>query len=70
MDKRYKLIPKETIGRALKDLDHLGPGLTSNASEHPAQTTSEFKLHNIGALIFGIGFWGPLYCTYNKDPPK
>ena len=26
---------------------------------------------NIGALIIiGIGFWGPLYYKYNKEPPK
>ena len=25
---------------------------------------------SIGALILRIGFWGPLYYSYNKDPPK
>ena len=25
---------------------------------------------NIGALIIRIGFWGPLYYNYNKEPPK
>ena len=25
---------------------------------------------NIGALIIRIGFWGPLYYIYNKEPPK
>ena len=25
---------------------------------------------NIGALISRIGFWGPLYYDYNKEPPK
>ena len=24
---------------------------------------------NIGALIIRIGFWGPLYYIYNKEPP-
>ena len=24
---------------------------------------------NIGAVIARIGFLGPLYCNYNKDPP-
>ena len=24
----------------------------------------------IGALQIRIGFWGPLYYNYNKDPPK
>ena len=24
----------------------------------------------IGALIIRIRFWGPLYCNYNKEPPK
>ena len=23
---------------------------------------------NIGALIIRVGFWGPLYYNYNKDP--
>ena len=23
-----------------------------------------------GALIIRIRFWGPLYCNYNKEPPK
>ena len=25
---------------------------------------------NIGALMIRIGFWGLLYYTYNKEPPK
>ena len=25
---------------------------------------------NIGALIIGIGFWGPVYYSSNKEPPK
>ena len=25
---------------------------------------------NIGALIIRIGFWGRLYYTSNKEPPK
>ena len=25
---------------------------------------------NIGALIIRLGFWGPLYHNYNKEPPK
>ena len=24
----------------------------------------------IGALIIRIGFWGPLYYNYDKEPPK
>ena len=24
----------------------------------------------IGALVRRIGFWGPLYYNYNKEPPK
>ena len=26
--------------------------------------------HDIGALIIRIGFWGILYYSYNKEPPK
>ena len=25
---------------------------------------------SIRDLMIRIGFWGPLYCTYNKEPPK
>ena len=25
---------------------------------------------SIGALIIRIGFWGPVYYNYNKEPPK
>ena len=25
---------------------------------------------NIRALIIRIRFWGPVYCNYNKEPPK
>ena len=32
--------------------------------------TLNFKPVNIGALIIRIGFWGPLYYNYNKEPPK
>ena len=27
------------------------------------------KRATIGALIIRIGFWGPLYYDYNKEPP-
>ena len=27
-------------------------------------------MFTIGALIFRIGFWGPLYYKYYKEPPK
>ena len=26
------------------------------------------RLYNIGALIIRIGFWGPLYYNYKKEP--
>ena len=26
--------------------------------------------YNIGALTITIGFWGPLYYSYNKEAPK
>ena len=28
------------------------------------------KVHNLGALIIGKGFWGPLEYIYNKEPPQ
>ena len=30
----------------------------------------ETYMRNIGALIIRIGFWGPLYYKYNKEPQK
>ena len=27
-------------------------------------------MHNTGALIIRLGFWGPVYYTYNKEPPN
>ena len=30
----------------------------------------KIDMGNIGALIIRIGFWGILYYTYNKEPPK
>ena len=30
----------------------------------------EERRANIRALIIRIGFWGPLYYTYKKEPPK
>ena len=29
-----------------------------------------FARDTIGALIVRIGFWGPSYYKYNKEPPK
>ena len=29
-----------------------------------------FKVNNIGALIIRMGFWGPLYYNYNREPPQ
>ena len=29
---------------------------------------SEYR--NIGVLLIGIGYWGPLYYNDNKEPPK
>ena len=27
-------------------------------------------VNTIGAVILRIGFGGPLYCNYNREPPK
>ena len=37
-----------------------------------APTLTEFKFYigALGALIIRIGFWGPLYYNYSKEPPK
>ena len=40
---------------------------------HTATVIKQTRLRittNIGALIIRIGFWGPLYYSYNKKPPK
>ena len=34
------------------------------------EATTPFRPCNLGALIIGIGFWGPFYYKYNKEPPK
>ena len=34
------------------------------------RTVTCIKSPNIGSLIIRIGFWGPLYYIYNKEPPK
>ena len=31
---------------------------------------ADVLLFTIEALIIRIGFWGPLYYSYNKEPPK
>ena len=31
-----------------------------------ANVHAHTSMLNAGALIIRIGFWGPLYCTYNK----
>ena len=28
------------------------------------------KTSDVGALIIRIGFWGPLYYNYDKEPPE
>ena len=37
----------------------------SSKSANPSGLTNP----NIGDLVVRLGFWGPLYYTYNKDPP-
>ena len=46
-------------------------------SEHSRRVKGEGKdqdedrdLVILGAFIIRIGFWSPLYYTYNKEPPK
>ena len=38
----------------------------------PVRVTLRARLMvtTIGALIIRIGFWGPLYCNYKKEPRK
>ena len=51
---------------------HKGFGMPSDeVLRHETQSIIlKFRLSNIGALIIRIGFWGPVYYTYNKEPPK
>ena len=30
----------------------------------------EFRAVSIGALVIRIGFWGSVYYSYNKKPPR
>ena len=37
----------------------------------PCDLQKPMNKDNIGALIIRVGFWGPLYYSYNnKEPPK
>ena len=36
----------------------------------PLNPKPYYQVFNIGALIIRIGFGGPLYYSYNKEPPK
>ena len=40
------------------------------ASEKTAVASLLGKLHNMGASITRIGFWGPLFYNHNKEPPQ
>ena len=41
-----------------------------NSSNEATTGQSMATTHNIGALIIRIGFWGPLYDEYYKEPTK
>ena len=41
---------------------------TQIATKPSTQLASYDKTDKIGALIIRIGFWGPLYSNYNKEP--
>ena len=45
------------------------PGAQSTTSKPPSNR-HEFTLDNVEALIIRIGFGGPLYSNYKKEPPK
>ena len=42
---------------------------TKAVKEGLRQLGFSFLLQNIGPLIIRIGFWGPLYYNYKKEPP-
>ena len=45
--------------------------LPNNENDDEAATTAvDENDDTVGALITRIGFWGPLYYIYNKEPPK
>ena len=45
--------------------------ITIDVSPEPRQLSAQLPpSSNIGALIIRIGFWGPLYYIYNKEPPQ
>ena len=44
--------------------------LTSTVSAKAPSFWRALGGYNIGALIIRIGFWGPLYYNYGKEPPK
>ena len=44
--------------------------LTLHQTLSPKPETPNLQTTNIGVLMVRIGFWGPLYYNYNKEPPK
>ena len=45
-----------------------GFGSLSKGCSSSCSLTGGARLGNIGALIVRIGFWGPFYYIYNKEP--
>ena len=63
---------RKRFGAICSGFMHKGFGMPSDeVLRHETQSIIlKFRLSNIGALIIRIGFWGPVYYTYNKEPPK
>ena len=44
--------------------------LLTKSSDPSSTSLAAMSYCNTGALIIRIGFWGPLYYNYTKEPPK
>ena len=58
-----------TSMRTWKGSDEDDKGRKANYGRRRRSTTT-MAVTNVGALMIRIGFWGPVYYNYNKEPPK
>ena len=63
------MAPVLWVGWVLMESLFTDYSVNSSAAPGPVVAMS-WSAVTIGALIIGIGFWGPLYYDYNKEPPK
>ena len=65
-------ISLSTRFRSFSCISQIGCQRSQNATLGPkdAHGIVLYHISNRGALIISIGFWGPLYYSESKEPPK